>query len=811
MAPRLPRSDRDRASRCAPPRTCAVSPRVESCMILWLGLMFLTAFLLAAALPQLQNPGFEAPTLSGWESKTYRKSGRDPLSRLDSSHAREGRQCLLIEAPDPASAGVVQTLFLSPGALYRLRAWVKTEALAADGAPAAGGLIEIQTPAGSVGKSRPKSGASDWQEEAVMFRVPSPGRVTIVLADFEPGKATGTGKIWFDGLHLEPVAEPEAPEVRIFRKTGNTAIDIKQGGQFIEHLCRLVPSMLAQQVDGDSFEDEPPYRFAYKRELDKPYRPWYPDGAVQVATFSLDTEGAFNGKRSQKIVLPLPHVRAGISQDGFYVKKNMAYRLRLHMKGAGDVPVWASLVAPGGMVAAPVSLGKAGTTWEPAEVKLRPTRDVDNATLSLQFEGPGTLWLDRVYLIGDDAVLGIWRPDVVSALKDLNPGVIRFGGTSIEGFEWDQAIGDWDRREPFTTFWGGLEPNFVGIEEFVQLCRYVGAEPLICVRWSGKKPEDAAAEVEYLNGGSETRWGKVRAQNGHPDPYGVKYWQIGNEVGGSKYDASIKDFAQAMKQVDPAIKILSAYPDEQSIERGQGFLDYLCPHHYEAGDLEGKQADFEALRKQIERHAGDKPVRVAVTEWNTTGGEFGLARGMLQTLGNALSCARYHNLLQRHAGLVEMAIRSNLIDSFGSGVIVTGPGWLYRSPTYYTEQLYSRAAGSYPLRLERDGGLAWHMAEPDLSATVSADGKVLRIYGVNSTGGSIPVRFHLMDYSAASEVTGYVLQDRENRGDSEAMNTPYDRDRVSVATKPGSATGSEPQFVYEPYTVTLLELKLKSP
>ena len=117
--------------------------------------MFLIAFLLAAAVPRLQNPGFEAATLSGWESKVYRKSGQDPMVRLDSSQAREGRQCLLIEARDPASAGVVQTLFLPPGSLYRLTAWIKTEALAAR----RGGPIEIQTPAGRVGKSPLRSPA----------------------------------------------------------------------------------------------------------------------------------------------------------------------------------------------------------------------------------------------------------------------------------------------------------------------------------------------------------------------------------------------------------------------------------------------------------------------------------------------------------------------------------------------------------------------------------------------------------------------------------------------------------------------------
>ncbi|MFN8009403.1 MAG: hypothetical protein U0V70_20705 [Terriglobia bacterium] len=101
----------------------------------------------------------------------------------------------------------------------------------------------------------------------------------------------------------------------------------------------------------------------------------------------------------------------------------------------------------------------------------------------------------------------------------------------------------------------------------------------------------------------------------------------------------------------------------------------------------------------------------------------GLGRGMLQTLGNALSCSRYHNLMQRYADLIEIAIRSNLVDSFGSGVIITGPGWYYLSPTYYAQVLYSRSAGSFPLRLEHSTELAWQLREPDLSATLSSDGK----------------------------------------------------------------------------------------
>ena len=73
------------------------------------------------------------------------------------------------------------------------------------------------------------------------------------------------------------------------------------------------------------------------------------------------------------------------------------------------------------------------------------------------------------------------------------------------------------------------------MEEFVQLCRWVGAEPLICVRFTGKTPKDAADQVEYFNGPPASPMGQLRAANGHPEPYGVKYWQIGNELGDEKY------------------------------------------------------------------------------------------------------------------------------------------------------------------------------------------------------------------------------------------------------------------------------------
>ncbi len=735
--------------------------------------MILPALALLAIAPQLHNGTF-AENLDGWTVHRHGERSGDPVVRAAGG-------TLTIEAPGPGLAGITQTIYLTPGSLWRL------------GARSSGKVrIAVETPSGTFG-------SSDGPE--FMFRIPSPGEVTIHL-DGSDGQAT------FTDLRFEPVAEPDPGELRIdTRSAGKSAIDAKQQGQFIEMLCRLIPSMIAQQVDNDSFEEEPPYRFSYIKETDHPYRPWYPDGAVQTAEYALDTEDAFNGKRSERITIHIPHARAGISQDGFYTKAGVGYKLHVHMKGTGGA-VRAVLRDASGDLAQPVMLGQAGAQWGAAEGLLAATRSSNAATLTIDFEGPGTVWLDRVYLIGDDAVLGIWRPDVVEALKELKPGVIRFGGTSIEGLEWDRTTGDWDSRVPFTTYWGGLEPNFVGLDEFIALCRLVGAEPLVCVRWTGKQPEDAAAEIEYVNGGADTHWGGIRKRNGHPQPYGVKYWQIGNEIGGEDYEHSVAAFAQAMRAADPAVKLMSSYPRPGVLASAAGLLDYLCPHHYEVGDLTEAVREFEALREQIKLHGQGREVRVAVTEWNTTGGDFGLKRGILQSLGNALDCARYHNLLHRYADLVEMGIRSNLIDSFGSGVMVTGPGWMYRAPTYYTEELYGRAAGSYPLKVERTGSTEWPLDQPDLSAALSADGRTLRLYAVNSTAAALSPVLVLADKAAAGAAE-FILTNRDGVPNSEAMNSAGNAQAVAMERRDLAASGKRLPLTFTPYSLTLLEIRLE--
>jgi alpha-N-arabinofuranosidase len=776
--------------------------------------LVLAATLKAEPAPQLTNGRFEDAELGpAWKAWVY-TDGRDPTIRLDTQEQKEGRQSLLVTAEDPADVALGQIVTLPPATPWRVRCWIKTENLVLRDRTDTSATVHVQTVDGAtLARGASAIGSSTWRQVDAVFRVPAEGRVKIAL--FFIGYGKGTGRVWFDDVNLERMGSGTIREMRVLSdRLSRYPIDGKQCGQFIELLCNLVPSMLAQQVANTSFEEDPPWKVAFRPQIDKPHRPWYPDGAVHVARFAFDTNQPFNGKRSMRIEVIAPRARAGISQDGFYVRAGQGYRLRLHARGDARLTAGASLHGDGGSVAAPVDFGAINTNWTAIDVLMRATRSSANATLTIDFEGPGTLWLDRVTVTGDDAVLGLWRPDVVEAVRAMRPGVIRFGGSTLESYEWDQCLGPSDDRAPFpVSYWGGLEENLVGVEEFVAFCREVGAEPLVCVRWTGKTPDAAAAEVEYFNGQVTTRWGRLRATHGHPQPWGVKFWQIGNEVGGTLYDASLSAFAEAMRGVDPSILVLSSFPSAETLHAAGGQLDYLCPHHYDCADLRGTEANLLSLEEQIRRWPAARPVRVAVTEWNTTAGAWELGRATLQTLANALACSRYHNLIQRHCDSVEIAVRSNLVDSFGSGVIQTGPGWLFLAPTYYAQSLYARAAGSYPLRLEARTDAAAQLpstiVEPDVNAVLSEDAKTLRIYAVNSTEQALRIPTDLGELSGTATTAEVdVLSDSRHSLSPEVLNTRDDPQRVRISHRSEPLSGHRFDLVLEPFSLTVYKVQL---
>ncbi len=180
-----------------------------------------------------------------------------------------------------------------------------------------------------------------------------------------------------------------------------------------------------------------------------------------------------------------------------------------------------------------------------------------------------------------------------------------------------------------------------------------------------------------------------------------------------------------MKAADPNIKLMGAFPSPGLLANAGPYLDYICPHHYGCQNLAAMETSVAACRKMIAGNAPGWDIRLGITEWNTTAGDFGLGRAMLWTLDNALWCSRYHNFMHRHCDLIEIANRSNLVDSFCSGIIQTNNHGLFKTPTYYAQQLYAAHAGRHPLRVAVEDGAEAHPAL-DTSATLSAARTVFR-------------------------------------------------------------------------------------
>ncbi len=326
---------------------------------------FRAALLVAALLlfaptgrAQVMNTGFEAVTPDQSWQVDPEEAKQSYTINADKNDFKEGRQSLLVSAEKPVALTLRQELFLPVGTLWRLTGWLKSEVsapllveVATGESVEAGPRIGMDSPGGSQGSSEKPSSSQQWQKMSLLFRVPSPGRMTIALHIFNHQ----SGKVWIDDIQLQQQKESAAAEMATINgeRIGKRTIDIKQGGQFIEPLCSVLPSLIAQQVASTSFEEETSWTYEYKRAIDKPYRPWYPDGSVHVATYSYDTAHPFNGLRSQRIDMPVANTWAGISQDGFFFEAGRTYRLKMHVRSQGAVTLRASLHGEGDAVAGP--------------------------------------------------------------------------------------------------------------------------------------------------------------------------------------------------------------------------------------------------------------------------------------------------------------------------------------------------------------------------------------------------------------------------------------------------------------------------
>ena len=249
-----------------------------------------------------------------------------------------------------------------------------------------------------------------------------------------------------------------------------------------------------------------------------------------------------------------------LENDGYWgmniVQGNKySFRLAARSPDGFNAPLKIRIVGSDGRELASGEVKSFETRWRYDSLTLTSSGSDPRGHLEISGEGTGSLYLDMVSLMPEKT----WkdhglRIDLAEALDDLHPRFLRFpGGSWIEGgdlahmYNWKNTIGDIDTRSSLWNLWGYNATNGIGFFEYLQLAEDLGAEPLFCINAGisysdvipmdrmGQWVQDALDAIEYANGPVNSVWGALRAKNGHPRPFNLKYIEIGNENGQAPY------------------------------------------------------------------------------------------------------------------------------------------------------------------------------------------------------------------------------------------------------------------------------------
>src|SRR6185312_1330382 len=301
-----------------------------------------------------------------------------------------------------------------------------------------------------------------------------------------------------------------------------TPVDKRIYGQFLEHIYHsVVDGLFAEQIRGAGFEGDD-FKTYWESSADR--------GEAELVNLEFQ-----NGSKSVR--LRVSGGRAAILQGRVFLEAGIRYEGSLWLKPEEGSPHLQFVAESSeGKPIASVPLAYKGSDWQEVPFAFTSTIRDRQARVAISASGKGSVLVDFVSMMRADARQnGMFRPDLLQALSDPQPAFIRWpGGSYASTYKWKEGIGRYAARgyHP-NTVWGGYSDYYgFGTDEFLALCRKVGAEPLIVLPAPGTKPEQVAYAmdwVRYLNDPPSTDWGRKRAANGHREPYEVKLFQIDNE------------------------------------------------------------------------------------------------------------------------------------------------------------------------------------------------------------------------------------------------------------------------------------------
>jgi alpha-N-arabinofuranosidase len=375
------------------------------------------------------------------------------------------------------------------------------------------------------------------------------------------------------GAMAAPQAAPQRLTVTINAQQTAAPVSKYEFGMFIEHIGPLIyRSLWSELLDDRKFyfpisskEPQPPGR-AQGGPPRNPLHRWRPVGSDEVVM--MDTSQPFVGDQSPRIQLDSSNLH-GILQSGFALVKGKQYTGRIYLRATPGSRIQVSLIwgkEPNDRQTIPFTASS--DSYRKFPLAFTSRADTTDGALEIAGTGSGNFHIGTVSLMPADNVQG-FRPDTIALLRQLHSGFWRLpGGNFLSGWSWYDSVGDIDKRPPmFDHAWNAMQTNDVGLDEFMTLCKLIDVEPYITVNAGFGDAHSAAEEVEYINGSAGTRLGALRARNGHPEPYHVRFWNIGNEPWGTfqlgytelkYYVLKHNEFAKAMRKVDPSITLIAS-------------------------------------------------------------------------------------------------------------------------------------------------------------------------------------------------------------------------------------------------------------
>ncbi|WP_295124890.1 alpha-L-arabinofuranosidase C-terminal domain-containing protein [uncultured Chitinophaga sp.] len=448
-------------------------------------------------------------------------------------------------------------------------------------------------------------------------------------------------------------------------------------------------------------------------------------------TFTIDSFAPIHANNPHYAVLDVTKPGAALVNSGFdgiVVKKGEKYNFSVFTKAAKAGKLLVKLVNGQGDVVAQTSINTAANNWKTATAVLTATADATDARLELQPQSAGRLQLDMVSLFPQQTFKGRkngLRADLAQTIADIHPRFVRFpGGCVAHGdgldniYQWKNTIGPLEARKPQRNLWGYHQSAGLGYFEYFRFCEDIGAVPLPVVAAAvpcqnsasngiqggqqGGIPmdemdayiQDIIDLVEYANGSVQTKWGKLRAEAGHPQPFNLKYIGIGNEdLISGVFEERYAMIIAAVRKAHPEIVIIGTVgPFYKGTDYTEGWniadklkLPMVDEHYYNPPGWFINNQDF------YDRYDRNKS-KVYLGEYASH------LPGRPSNIETALSEALYLTSVERNGDVVSMASYAPLLAK--EGHTQWNPDLIYFNnstvkPTvgYHVQMLYGQHAG----------------------------------------------------------------------------------------------------------------------